>query len=444
MSLFFRYYVGCTLLLLFATLAFGVLSSFAFLYPELYNHYLPFYQLHPMHVSAALFWIISGATACIIYYMREVFVLQNAPGKAVNGFICLWTGTIFVIFGFYALKKFGGREYWEFPPFLSIPLLGSWLLFIGNYFMSWRKARDRKPLYVLMWSTGVTFFLITFIEQNLWQIPWFRESLLRDMTVQWKANGSMVGAWNQMLYGTSLYIMVKISGDKSIAENKKVLFFYFLSITNLMFNWGHHIYNLPVNSWVRHVSYIISMTEWIFLISIIRGFKAKLEERQKMRHLLSYKFLIASEFWLYANLGLAIMMSIPAINRYTHGTHITVAHAMGSTIGINTMILLAGIGYMLGVDTLTAEKKKIITSGYYLTQVSLVIFWLSLIVAGLIKGYRNTVLNMTNFQEMMVPVSKILKIFSIAGIGVFAGLTPVVWVYIRAIGNLTTTTTTNK
>ena len=43
------------------------------------------------------------------------------------------------------------------------------------------------------------------------------------------------------------------------------------------------------------------------------------------------------------NLVLSISISIPAINFYTHGTHITVAHAMGSTIGINTLLLLASI-----------------------------------------------------------------------------------------------------
>ena len=43
------------------TLFFGMLGSFAALYPELFNNYLPFYQLRPMHVSAALFWLIGGA-----------------------------------------------------------------------------------------------------------------------------------------------------------------------------------------------------------------------------------------------------------------------------------------------------------------------------------------------------------------------------------------------
>jgi nitric oxide reductase subunit B len=256
---------------------------------------------------------------------------------------------------------------------------------------------------------------------------------MRELTVQWKANGSMVGAWNQMIYGSSLYLMVKISGDKSMAENKVVYLFYFLSLSNLMFNWGHHIYNLPTAGWVRHVSYFISMTEWLFFISMIRSFRLKLEAHRKLKYLLTYKFIIASELWLFLNLLLALMMSIPAINRYTHGTHITVAHAMGTTIGINSMILLGAIGYMLEIETLDTKHKKIIAIGYYITQVSLLIFWLSLIGAGLLKAYRNVALNMTNFQEMMQPVIGLLKIFSIAGIGVLIGLSMILWVYSKSV-----------
>jgi len=433
MSTSFRYYAGFALFMLLATLALGVVSSFAFLYPETYNTYLPFYQVHAMHVSAALFWIISAATACVWFYSREAFGKCAPAGKWFALFAGTWMLTVVLIFGFYSIKKFGGREYWEFPPLLCLPLLAGWLFLMTGYFRSLAQAGNKKPYYVLMWSTGISFFLFTFIEQNLWQIPWFRQSLLRDITVQWKANGSMVGAWNQMIYGTSLYLMMKISGDERQAGNKSVLFFYFLSLTNLMFNWGHHIYNLPASNWVRHVSYAISMTEWIFFLSIIHGFKAKLEERRRLKHLLSYKFLIAAEFWLYANLCLALMMSIPAINRYTHGTHITVAHAMGSTIGINTMILLAGLGYMLQIDQLSGNRRSIVLAGYYVAQVSLIVFWLSLIVAGVLKGYRSIALGMDSFQEVMAPVMSALKIFSLAGIGVLAGLAPVVLIFLSRI-----------
>lgn len=438
MSKLFRIYIYFSLVLLIATLAFGLLSSWAFLYPETYNNYISFYQLRPLHVSSALFWIISGAVGCLYFYKTTVFAPAPAESRGSRLFMILWMPTVAVILISYVFKKFGGREYWEFPPWLNLPLLISWLCLMSGYFNIWRKAK-KLPMYAVMWSTGLLFFLITFLEQNLWQIPWFRESFLRELTVQWKANGATVGAWNQMIYGSSLYIMVKLSGDDSIADNKKVRFFYFMSLANLMFNWGHHIYNLPANSWVRHISYAISMTEWLFVISIIQRFKDKLKERDKHRYLLTYKFLIAAEGWLFLNLLLALMMSIPAINRYTHGTHITVAHAMGTTIGINTMILLGTIGYMLGIDSSGTGTKKLLGYAYYTTQVSLLAFWISLIAAGILKGYRHTVLQINNFQEMMRPVLAALKIFSIAGIGVFVGTGTIAVIYLLHVKNLKNT-----
>lgn len=421
-----------SLVLLLATLIFGLIASWAFLYPETYNKILPFYQLRPFHVSSALFWIISGATASLLYYKRgaiETTSKWNAIAEAT--FIYLWLLSIIAIFTCYGLKIFGGREYWEFPPILCIPMLLSWVALFLAYFSQLIRKTGEKPMYVWMWSTGVFFFLITFIEQNLWQIPWFRYTYLREITVQWKANGSMVGAWNQMIYGTSLFLMVKISGDERIAKGKIVFFFYMLGLTNLMFNWGHHIYNVPGASWIRDTSYIISMTEWVFLIRMIQGFKSKLDERKKFRHLIAYRFIIAAEFWVFMNLLLAIAMSIPAINRYTHGTHITVAHAMGTTIGINSMILLASYTYMLDIDSKKVGVRRILGGCYWLAQYSLMAFWLSLVIAGVIKAYGATIMEMTNFQEIMKPVLPAIKAFSLCGIGLLFSLGVIAVTYIR-------------
>lgn len=418
-----------SLLLLLVALSFGSLSSWAFLYPQAFNRWLPFYQLRPLHVSAALFWIISGATASILFFKKEVFKDRNTywPEKA---FAYCWIITIALIFFMYGLRKFGGREYWEFPPILSVPLLLSWAVLMVSYFKQWRKLSGKIPLYVWMWSTGILFFLITFIEQNLWHIAWFRESFLREITVQWKSNGAMVGAWNQMIYGSSLFIMFRLSGDSSLADNRKSFFFYFLGLSNLMFNWGHHIYNVPTASWIRHVSYAVSMTEWLIFISIIQGFKQKMTEKQKYQHLVTYRFLIAAEYWVFLNLVLALFMSIPAVNRYTHGTHITVAHAMGATIGINTMILLASFSYILGIDQLPGRNARTIKIGFVVTHLSLLIFWLALIAAGITKGYRAVVLQLPTHQQIMAPVLDIFYIVAVAGVGLLVGIAIIAYSYL--------------
>ena len=426
-----KWHIGFALLLLATALVVGSLAAFAFLLPD-GTALLPFRQLRPMHVSAALFWIISGATAGVVHFKRAEFG-ETRGSMLYTCFLVLWIGTIVAVFGFYAMNQFGGREYWEFPPLLAIPLLLAWLLLMADFFRGWMKRSPDPPLYVWMWSTGVLFFLITFIEQNLYQIPWFRDNYLREITVQWKSNGAMVGAWNQMIYGTALYLMVKLSGDEGIARGRKVFIFWFLGLSNLMLNWGHHVYNVPTAGWIRHVAYGISMAEWVFLINIIQGFRAKMTEQRIHRNVITYRFLLASEFWVFLNLILALFMSIPAINRYTHGTHITVAHAMGTTIGINTMILLASIGTMLGMDALPDKERQWIKVGRRITTVSLLVFWFALIAAGLLKGYRSVGLGMTDFQAMMQPVNTVLHVFAYAGFGVLLGLGIVVWAYFEKL-----------
>jgi nitric oxide reductase subunit B len=435
MQNYLRLYIVTALCLLCATLILGILASWSFLYPETYNNTLPFYQLRPFHVSAALFWILSGATASVLFYKNEAFDLPKRNSILERMFIYTWLGTMAAIFICYGLKKFGGREYWEFPPVLCMPLLISWLFLVVSYFIPWMRAPKKQPMYVWMWSTGIFFFLITFVEQNLWQIPWFRYSYLREVTVQWKANGATVGAWNQMIYGTSLYLMVKISGNKQIANGKTAFAFYMLSLSNLMFNWGHHVYNVPTATWIRDTSYLISMTEWIFLISMIQQFKKTMEQRNRLRHLITYRFIIAAEFWVFMNLLLALFMSIPAVNRYTHGTHITVAHAMGTTIGINTMILLASFSYILRIDSLNEKTRKIISVNYWISQYSLAVFWFALIAAGVTKGYRMTAMHLDNFGEIMKPVLPFLQISSYAGIVVAIGMITIAVIYISCAVN---------
>jgi nitric oxide reductase subunit B len=223
-----------------------------------------------------------------------------------------------------------------------------------------------------------------------------------------------------MVYGTGFFIMEKISGDTTVTRSPKTFFFYFLGLTNLMFNWGHHIYNVPNAIWIRHVSYIISMTELLIIGNIIYNWRKTLSDAKKNYNLIPYRFLSAADVWIFLNLCLAVTISVPAINLYTHGTHITVAHAMGATIGINTMILFASLFFIAGqyYDSVIQKKKKLIASGFWLTNVSLLAFWVSLIGSGIVKAIEKE--NGAVFPQIMIKLSPWFHAF--AGSGFFLGI----------------------
>lgn len=416
-------FIAAALVALLAGLFAGVIGGFQYILPEFLKEVLPFNKTRPIHVSLVITWIFTAALGGVYYYLpqisgRKLYSTFLAQAHLV---LLLFTGAFILIA--YFLGYFGGREYLEFPPIFALPMLLTWLLFTVNFIFTINWNVREWPVYMWMWTTGVFFFLITFGESYLWKFAFFGNDVVRDMTVQWKANGSMVGSWNMLIYGIAFYVMEKISGDKKLATAPSTFFFYFLGLTNLMFNWGHHTYIIPAAPWIKNTAYIISMTELLILGNIIRNWSKTVSASLKHIHFIPYRFLIAADVWIFLNLVLAILLSIPSVNQYTHGTHITVAHAMGTTIGINSMLLLASIFYILSLEDSRFISANLVRLklGLWLSNISLLVFWIALLAAGITKAVHSSPGEVTNFQALMHSLSVVFELFTFAGIGLLIG-----------------------
>lgn len=278
-----------------------------------------------------------------------------------------------------------------------------------------------------MWLTGAVFFLFTYLESYLWLIPFVGKNLVKDITIQWKSYGSMVGSWNMLIYGSGFYLMEKISGSQQYSRSRLAFLLYFLGFFNLLFNWGHHIYTLPAPAYVQYISYSVSMTELLILGRIIYKWRDSVSAARKFAHLNSYRFLLAADVWVFLTLTLAIAMSIPAINVYTHGTHITVAHTMGATIGINSFLLLAMITDIFRSPATQTIRSKSSAIGFWLLNGSLLLFWISLIGAGVQKSIWALSMHQVAYGTMMQQSRPWFVLFFIGGIGIATGF----WLVIR-------------
>lgn len=377
------------LISLLVGLIFGLIGSLQYIFPDFLTETIPFFKTRPLHVTLVIAWIFQGAAGSIYSYAPASTGkrLYSEKLAQVHWVLFIITGLAIVIS--YVSGNFGGREYLEYPVWFAIPIALSWCLIIFNYFKTIHRSMEKYPVYLWMWGTGVIAFLITYLESYLWLLSSVQTNTIRDITIQWKANGAMVGAWNQMVYGTAFYLMEKISGNNRASRSRITFFFYFLGLTNLLFNWGHHTYIVPSAPWIKNVAFIISMTELLILGNIIWNWKKSVTESQRYFHLIPYRLLVASDVWIFLNLLLAILISIPGLNLFTHGTHITVAHAMGATIGINTFILLAAAYFLTSVSrqsNQTLKHHKLFNIGYWLANISLLIFWVSLLGAGVVKS----------------------------------------------------------
>ena len=416
---------------------FGVIGGFQFLFPEFLQELL-FTKTRPLHVSLVVAWIFLIAIGGIYFYLPRQQQLKLWSERAANWHFWVFVVTGLAILGSYLSGKFGGREYFEFPPVLSIPIFLTWILFGLNYFMTVRQDKRAWPVYYWMWGTGIVFFFITYAEAHLWLIPFFRDNMVREIMVQWKSYGALTGSWNMLVYGTALFLATRIGGDDKPARSKMAFGLYFLGFFNLMFGWAHHTYLVPSETWIRTFAYAVSMTELFIFGKIIWDWRGSLEDWQKNRHCNAYRFLFAADIWVFVNLGLALIISVPAFNLITHGTHITVAHAMGSTIGINTMILLASIFYVIREELpmeVHAGCTPQIKTGFWLANGSLAVFFTALILAGLGKGLYTG----ASFQDMMLNIRPFLLVFAVSGVTLMLGIWIVLWHGFRLIGAVQST-----
>jgi nitric oxide reductase subunit B len=280
------------------------------------------------------------------------------------------------------------------------------------------------PVYYWMWGTGIVFMCYHLSEAHFWIFSEIRSDFIKDISIQWKSYGSFVGSWNLLIYGTAIYLMAKIKGDDNVGRGKVSFFFYFLGLTNLMFGWAHHTYIIPTVPWIRYIAYGVSMTEWIIFIHIVYHWAKGLSAEKKKSNLLAYRFLMASEVWVFLNLTLALFMSIPTLNFFMHGTHITVAHSMGTTIGINTSILLASVSFIISnlLKKNPLEENRLVTIGFYIFNWSLLIFWLVLIFGGVYKAIWMNEFPKGDFGTLQESSSSIFMAFIISGCILFSGL----------------------
>lgn len=426
-----RWLVFSGLVLLLMGLVFGMTGAFQYILPGLFKTYLSFERTRPLHVSSVVFWILFASSGGVLIYLREYFGKKLFAHWLSRLQLGLFLAGVILILAGYISGRFGGREYWEFPPVLALFLIAGWVLFIIQVVGSIKTLKG-QPVYIWMWLTGAVGFLFTFSESYLWMLPYFKSNIVRDMTVQWKSYGSIVGSWNMLVYGVGFYLMEKISGDKTYARSAIAFLLFFLGLFNLMFNWSHHIYTLPVMAAVKHVGYLVSMTELLILGRIIYKWKDSVTAISKNRQHLSYRFLMIADVWIFLNLFLAILMSIPSINVYTHGTHVTVAHVMGTTIGINTMLLLAVAFDVLRNTCRSLEPYRVrIMRASWLVNISLFIFLGALVAAGVQRAIWQLTTNAIPFGQMVNGLRPYFIAFTCAGFSLLIGFFMIVFPLLR-------------
>ncbi len=352
-----------------------------------------FAAMRPIHTTFASAWIFLAALAMIYFY------LQNAgepasPGErwTLRAQVIIWGLAGLGILATLFVGVTSGREYLGFHPWFSVAIMVGWLLFTWNFFRATWRGFFGKPVYVTMWGVGILLFIYTFAEQHAWLLPGVGTDPIVDMRVQWKATGTLVGSFNLLVYGSMYYLASLIVGDNRYAHSKMAYALFGIGLLNSFTNFGHHTYHLPQSELIKWISFLVSMLEILILVRVIWDIAQTVLKRGGERTGATM-FLSATRWWTFAMFFTAILLSIPPINAILHGTLAVTGHAMGTEIGIDSMILLAALSWILAGRTRESRWLKPIGIGFNVSAAALVA-WLT--VAGCVVGF-------TRYQRLPAP-----------------------------------------
>lgn len=440
--------------LLLLGLVFGLMVALYYtpLAPHLNAIGLRIHLLRPLHTGATIGWIYFSGMAMVYRWLFEHLGERQAAGETdIAGIVSgvarragwqrwLWGASVLAAAIAYASGYSTGREYMEYPPLLSLPILVGWLLFAVNFGVVTRFRLRTLPVYAWMWGTSVFLFVWPFVEAHAWLLDWLANRPVRDMAIQWKAVGSLVGSFNLLVYGSLAWLGTRLSGDERYARSNMAFGLLLVGVLNSFTNYGHHTYHLPQGEAMKWVSFIVSMAEALILVRVAwdcSGLGRKWVSRGRFPVVTA--LLIATTAWTCLQLVIALVISVPSLNAFVHGTLAIVAHSMGSLIGIDTMAMLAA-GLWL-THELSGENPRMLRLGLVavgLLNIGLFVMWLALLVVGVRAGVRMVTTGVLPwvglFPGWLGPA------LLVAGVLMAAGIACLVWIGIRAHRNLANAT----
>ena len=344
-------------------------------------------HLRPIHETFAFAWVFLGGVTIVYFYLCRTF---GAASPWLKRRI-IWQNTLWTVAGvgiFVTLMSgwFTGREYLGYHPIFSLLILIGWLLFAWNYFKQIGSSPQKRPVYIYMWSIAIALFVISYLEGHLYLFDFVSRRPVRDIAIQWKSNGVLVGSFNQLAYGVLMFLTGCIRGNDDYAYSRTAFALFCIGLLNTFTNYGHHTYHLPQSYLIHWISFVVSMLEMIILAKVfldLLALRRTVVASQDLR--VPDLFVRSATIWTFFLLLLALLIAIPPLNALIHGTHVVVAHSMGSMIGINSMILWAALAYL--VHNLVGPAHPAMKGTHVLVAVILVnLFFFTFLLSYIARG----------------------------------------------------------
>ncbi|MFA0752024.1 MAG: hypothetical protein SLRJCFUN_002427, partial [Candidatus Fervidibacter sp.] len=359
---------------------------------------LPFQFVRTVHTATAVIWVVGMWMSAALYTALLIGGKEQSWHRPV-AYLSVAVLTISVVgtlAGLYASVK----------GWTSSPLLGSegteylemgrlWRSGIALGFTLWaivlasvlQSARERwRPLLNLLTVNGIgitaAFFASFFYRPDS---HWVVIDFWRWWVVHHWVEG--IFAFFQLLVLGWFFAGLKLVSNEEVTkslylEGAFVLLAGFLAV-------GHHFWWVGEPSFWLGIGGVFSTLEVIPLFLLLSTALRTLQVNgmAKTLHRLPFAYFVASALWQFIGSGvLGLLINLPVVNYYEHGTYLTVAHGHGSFLGAFGFLALGMLLYVVRHANPNGWNERRLWISFWLLNIGLTLMLvLSVIPVGVLQ-----------------------------------------------------------
>lgn len=364
----------------------AVLGASDLIFPKLPSP-IPFEYGRAIHLSFAVTWPLIGTLGIAYYFVIEDLQAEIFSLKLIRWQVWLVLLSTLGLYTTLALRLGNGREYLDGLPIFYIGISLSLALSVYNMVRTVFANKQKITPPVAIVTAGIILLLILLIPN----VIAFRNPVADEAVKFW-----VVHLWEELAFElTTSGFIASFFITSKIAEQKQIVRWLYLeatlSVSGGLFGTGHHYY------WIGYPAFwlilgvvfsLIQVTPVFMLVHLVyKGLKNKhpLNRREKM----TLWLLLSSLFHHVTGASLlGLMITVPWINLYVHGTYITSAHAHLALFGTMGFLVLSGIYYILSKNVLIKRKQYLWGIGaVIILNIGLIIMSFALLIAGFKQAY---------------------------------------------------------
>ena len=335
----------------------GLLAALQLVFPALTFDfaYTTFGRIRPLHTNAVIFAFVGNGIFTGVYYSLQRLCKARMFNDKLS-YIHFW-GWQFIIVLAALTFIFGittGKEYAELEWPIDILVALIWVVFGWNMFGTIIKRRTRH-IYVAIWFYIATFVTVAVLHiVNSIAIP---VSLLKsypiyagvqDALVQWWYGHNAVAFFLTTPYLGLMYYFLPKAANRPVYSYRLSIIHFWALIFLYIWAGPHHLLYNALPDWAQTLGMVFSVMliapSWGGMVNgllTLRGAWDKVREEPVLKF-----FVVAVTAYGMSTLE-GPLMSIKAINAFTHFTDWTVAHAHVGALGWNGFLTFGMLYFLI-------------------------------------------------------------------------------------------------